>query len=333
MAGLACATLLAAACGGDSDEQDQAAARPGTDIGIAYEAAGLPDAALGQEALLGLAEAEDDLGITIHSLETDDAGSDRAELLRVLAGDGAAVVVGVGRGFGPAVGEVAPDYAESTFVVVDGTGPDLPNVVSLDFADEQGAYLAGAAAALTSAKHRVAFVGVQGDERSTQAQAGFTVGALRIDGTVQVDVAHAPPGPDGGFDPETVRTTALALFAGGADLAYAAPGAASEALMAAAVEHGGVKVIGADRDLADLVDPGQAPLVLTSSRKAVAAVLVAAIRDALGQGLDPGVRHVGVAEDAVSLLTPGGLTPAASERVEELVADLVSGQIQVPKVP
>ncbi len=326
--------LVAGACGGGDDGSPGSAEVGSEEIGLVYDVGGLGDQGFNDAALLALTRAEDELDVTVQEFETDDSGSDREELLRLLADQGYGLIIAVGAAFRPAVEAVAKDHADLTFAIVDDPGSDVPNVTSLDFAEEEAAYLAGAAATLASTSRRVGFLGGQDDARTRRSQAGFKAGAVRIDPKVVVDVAYLPPADGGVVDPAKVREVALAQLGTGVDVVYGVPGGLSDPLLAAAQEQGGpVKVIGADTDRSLTADPAVAGVILVSLVKAVEAAVFDIIEAYADGGLTAGSHRLGLAEEAVSLSTAGSLPPDARAQVDELRQRIVDRQIQVPSTP
>ena len=325
--------LLAGACGGGDDGSSGSAGAGSEEIGVVYDVGGLGDQGFNDAALLALTRAEDELDLTVQEFETDDSGSDREALLRLLAEQGSGLIIAVGAAFRPAVEAVAEDHEDLTFVIVDDPGSDLPNVTSIDFAEEEAAYLAGAAATLASTSRRVGFLGGQDDARTHRSQAGFKAGAIRIDPKVAVDVAYLPPAGDGVVDPATVREVALAQLGTGVDVVYGVPGAVSDPLFAAAQEHGGAMVIGSDTDRSLTADPAVAGVILVSLVKAVEAAVYDIVEAYAQGGLTAGAHRFGLAEGAVSLSAAGSLAVDARARVDELRQKIVDHQIQVPSTP
>jgi len=325
--------LLAGACGGGDDGSSGSDSAASEEIGVVYDVGGLGDQGFNDAALVALTRAEDELDVTVQEFETDDSGSDREELLRLLADQGYGLIIAVGAAFRPAVEAVAQDHEDLAFAIVDDPGSELPNVTSLDFAEEEAAYLAGAAATLASTSRRVGFLGGQDDARTRRSQAGFKAGAIRIDPKVVVDVAYLPPAEGGVVDPAKVREVALAQLGTGVDVVYGVPGALSDPLFAAAQEHGGAKVIGADTDRSLTADPAVEGVILVSLVKAVEAA-VYDIAEAFAEGgLTAGTHRFGLAQEAVSLSASGSLPADARARVDELRQKIVDHQIQVPSTP
>jgi basic membrane protein A len=326
--------LVLAACSDDDDASDttiEAAEEARAVLGVVFATGGL-DRGLnaGMEATLGALAAEHDL--EVRAFEPSEDGGDREELLELLAADGADLVVGVGAEAQAPVEEVAADHPSTAFAVIDGVEPAGANVTAVRYQDEQGAYLAGAAAALSSPGKHLAFVGAAEDDRTRALQAGFTAGALKIDEATQVDVAYLPP-PGDPIDAAAATALALGQLQGGAEVAFAAPAAGAVATLAAAVEHGGTaKVVTAELVDAAALDPAAQGLVLTTIERRGSVALTALVEALVGAGVEPGLFEVGAEEEAIGF-APDALPADVTSQVEALLAQLASGEIQVPTEP
>src|SRR3712207_2126720 len=110
----------------------------------------------------------------------NDDGSNRADLLVQLAEAGYNPVIAVGFNYDEVIGDVAPDFPETTFAQVDGSNADGAkgdNVTGLLFAEEQGSFLAGVAAASKTEAHHIGFVGGVQSPLIEKFQAGYAAGA------------------------------------------------------------------------------------------------------------------------------------------------------------
>ena len=82
---------------------------------------------------------------------------------------------------------IADDYPDTTFVLIDSNdSPPAPNVVTVNFAVEQGSFLVGAAAALESATGKVGYIGANPHPFIEAFRAGFEQGAVAADPDVEV---------------------------------------------------------------------------------------------------------------------------------------------------
>ncbi len=162
--------LGATACGDDSDSGDDDStggttessstsessdAAPASDIkvGMAYDVGGRGDQSFNDSAAAGLDQAADELGVESEESEASDgeAESAREERLITFAEAGFDPIIAVGFAYAESVGKVAEQYPDVHFAIIDDSSlADVPNVASLVFAEEQGSFLVGAAAALKS---------------------------------------------------------------------------------------------------------------------------------------------------------------------------------------
>lgn len=138
----------------------------GPKIGLAYDVGGRGDQSFNDSAYKGVEKAVSDLKATcIEAKATpDDNDTTRAERLRTLAEGGYNPVIAVGYLYSPAAAKVAAENPDTDFAVIDGysstlSKTPLKNLSDLTFAENEGSYLVGVAAALKSKAKHVGFVG------------------------------------------------------------------------------------------------------------------------------------------------------------------------------
>ena len=129
-AGLVLLTLAACASdedtGGDAGGSSESSAASGDlKIGLAYDTGGRGDKSFNDSAYAGVEAAVAELGGDIQEVSPNDDGSDRAELLSNLAEQGFNPVIAVGFAYDQTIGEVAPDFPDTTFAQVDGSARTL----------------------------------------------------------------------------------------------------------------------------------------------------------------------------------------------------------------
>ncbi|OLB64805.1 MAG: hypothetical protein AUI10_09485 [Actinobacteria bacterium 13_2_20CM_2_72_6] len=240
-------------------------------VGMAYDLGGRGDKSFNDAAGAGLDRAKKDLLVQATEVapaqSTDDA---RAAKLRELAKAGHNPVIAIGFLYAAAIDTVAKEFPDKTFAIVDSTSA-VPNVVSLIFAEEQGSYLVGVAAALASHSQHIGFVGGVDVPLIHKFQAGYIAGAKRVNPRIAIDSAYLTAPPDfGGFnDPGKGKAAAARMAAGGVDVVYSAAGGSGPGVMQAmAAVHGGWG-IGVDSDQYQTADAATKPIVLTSMLKRV----------------------------------------------------------------
>ena len=242
---------------------------------------------------------------------------------------------------------LARRHPDVHFVVTDHV-VNLPNVTSVVSRDEEGAYLAGAAAAMTTTTGTVGFVGGVRGHLIGRFQAGFTAGAraVRPDVQVLVDYLSSPPDFDGFVDQPGGEAAARRMYGGGADVIFAAAGQSGLGVFEAAAdltESDGRQrwAIGVDEDQHDtvpflngVVDPERwRRHILTSVIKTQDRTVYGLVQDAEDGHVAAGMREVGLADDAVALSWTGGHLEAHRAEIERLRAAILAGDVRVPFVP
>lgn len=94
----------------------------------------------------GAQQAVEDFGIELKSLEGSTAEEWESNLLAACE-EGYDLVIGASSNIADYITEHGPNYPDTKFAVIDTT-VDLPNVQSISFAQNEGSFLAGAAAAM-----------------------------------------------------------------------------------------------------------------------------------------------------------------------------------------
>ena len=118
---------------------------------------GLGDQSFNDAAWEGLGMAEQKLGIERKVLEAREQAQ-YVPNLSTLAEQNAAVIFGVGFMIKDAVQEAAEMFPDTKFSIIDGV-VDLPNVASVGFKENEGAFLVGAIAAKVSKTGIIGYVG------------------------------------------------------------------------------------------------------------------------------------------------------------------------------
>ena len=200
--------------------------------------------------------------------EPDDTEADREDRLRELAEARYYPIFVVGSTYAGAVAKVAPEYPGIWFGIVDDGSVDGPKVIGIQFHEEQGSFLVGAAAALTSKTGNVGFVGAVQSPVLQKFEAGFTAGAgppTRTSRSRSPTSRGRPPTPASG-DPAKARKAALGMYDAGADVIFGAAATSGNAVIQAAHDRG-LWAIGVDSDQYLMADPSVRGAILTSMLK------------------------------------------------------------------
>jgi basic membrane protein A and related proteins len=338
------------ACGGTKDvkgsadntlETRQVTQPDGTNdkIGMMYDITGRGDQSFNDSAGAGLDKAKADFGIeATESTPTGDA--DRADRLALLASSGNGLIVGVGFLWGDAITAGATANPNTDFGIIDSV-VDAPNVVSMTFAEEQGSFLVGAAAAMKSTTGHIGFIGGVENDLIKKFEAGYTAGAKHVNPDITVDVKYISQPPDfSGFnDPAKGKEIAAAMYEGGADIVYAAAGGSGLGMFQAAKEYSDannthVCGIGVDSDQILTVGADLEPYVMTSMLKRVDVAVYNTIADYLQGQAKVGTDTVfDLKVNGVAYSTTGGNLEDIVPKLEDLKSQIVAGTITVPTAP
>lgn len=336
--------LIAAACSTDDTADDP------IHVGLVFDIGGEGDQSFNDSAAAGLARAEAEFNITTNTVSPLEDGSNRAELLQLQA-DTSDLVIAVGFLFEDDAKSVGGANPDANFGVIDssmldfGQDPPAPfgdNIAGLVFSEEQGSFLVGAAAALSSETGTIGFIGgVCCFGLIEKFEAGFRAGALLVNPDIEIISQYVTEFPDmDGFNaPDRGRETALAIFESGADVVYHAAGGTGAGLFAAAKEHSeatGTKVwgIGVDSDQYLTVDEDVREYVLTSMLKRVDTAVFEIIKAHIEGSFTPGETRYDLPAEGVGYSTSGGfLSDEIVAQLEEYRAQINDGTIVVPTDP
>jgi basic membrane protein A len=346
--------LGATACGDDSSSgSDEGSDEPSTStsaggetteaatsdikVGMAYDVGGRGDQSFNDSAAAGLDQAKTDLGIDADESEASDgeAESAREERLVTFAEAGYDPIIAVGFAYAESVGKVAAQYPDVHFAIIDDSSlADVPNVASLVFAEEQGSFLVGAAAALKSQAGHIGFVGGVQVPLIEKFQAGYEAGAKAVNKDIKIDVTYLTQPPDfSGFgDPAKGKTAAQGMYDGGADIVYHAAGGSGGGVFEAAQEAGGL-AIGVDSDQYNTADPSVQGVIMTSMLKNVNVAVYNYLTEVAGGTFPSGVNTYDLSVDGVGYSTSGGQVDDIVDQIDAFKQQIIDGEITVPTTP
>jgi len=256
--------------------------------------------------------------------------------VRTAAQEGYDLIVGVGSTMQDAVANVAPDFPDTHFALVDSyTGGD--NVVGLISQEQEGTFLAGALAAMMTTdttlenmndKKVIGFVGGMDVPSVARFLSGLQQGAAYIDPEVEVVVAYV-----GSFrDPAKAKELALAMIENqDVDIVYSVCGSAGDVGVFEAIEETGAYAIASDIDWDNEVPGHILTSVLKWTDRAVYDVIA---REFAGEfasgeiayGVTSGVMNI------TDMSVMGDKIPTTvREKLDEIKASIASGDIVVTR--
>lgn len=348
--GLVAAALVGAmslaACGDDGNDAGSGTggggnAGPSSDlkIGLAYDIGGRGDKSFNDSAAVGLDKAKTEFGIPQDnvrelSARANETDTDRATRLDLLAKGGFNPIIAVGFAYAKAVSEVAPKYPDVKFGIVDATTFDVKgtNVSNLIFAEEQGSYLVGAAAALKSTTGTVGFVGGCSVPLIGKFEAGFKAGAEKAKpGTKVVTKYLSTPqqGCTGFNDPAAGSEAAKGMYDGGADVVYQAAGGSGTGVFQAA-KAANKLAVGVDSDQYLTADAAVRDVIITSMIKRVDVAVYNYLKSAKDDQFKAGEQIFDLKADGVGYSTSGGKIDDIKTQLDDLKKQIIDGTIKVP---
>ncbi len=317
-------------------------------VGLAYDIGGR-GGSFNASAAAGLDWLKINCGTSVQEATlTTGSDSEREDKLRLLAKAGYNPIIAVGFLYAGPIKAVASDYPGTQFAILDDASVDLLNVASVVFAEEQGSYLAGVAAALASKSGKVGYIGGVRIPLLQKFEAGFVAGvkATKKSATVDVKYVTEPPDFSGLNDRAKAQVIAKGMIDKGVDVIYSAAGGSGAGNFAAATDaaKAGKKVwtIGVDSDqyLTASVEEKKNMLTSVVKRLDVAVYdLITTLADGLSVSdtlfLDSPIfgRRYGVIQGGVSLSYSGGYLENFKSEIINAENGIRSGQIVVPSKP
>ena len=305
-------------------------------IAIAYDAGGRGSAGLNELAWEGVKRAAGEFDAEIKEISAgpDDTDADRERRLTELAEDHYYPIFAIGSAWTGPVAKVAPKYPGTWFGIVDDGTVNAPKVIGIQFNEEQGSFLVGAAAALTSKTGNVGFIGAVRSPLLEKFEAGFTAGARAADPDVKVQVEYVsrPAASAAASEPAKARKAALGMYDAGADVIFGGDVDSGSEVIQAAHDRGRW-AIGVDSDQYLMADPSVRGAILTSMlKRADVATYMITMEVANGVAKD-GNNVFGVGQDGVGYSTSGGFVDPIKSKLDALAARIASGEILVPTKP
>ncbi len=358
VAAVVAVSLLAAACGDDKTTTASSGASTGSSaaastacpkapekgdpagkkVGLLFDLAGRGDQSFNDSAACGLDRAAKDLKIA-PSESVQAKEGDRAERAKAMAANNE-LIAAVGFLWATPIEDAAKANPTKKFAIVDSVVAQ-PNVYSVTFAEEQGSFLVGAAAALQTKSKKIGFIGGVENDLIKKFAAGYVAGAKAAGSTVTVDVKYITP--DGDFTgftaPDKAKVIADKMYSDGVDIIYAAAGTSGTGMFESAKaytdKNGASKKvwgIGVDSDQYLTVGKDLQPYVLTSMLKRVDVAIYGAIKSFVDGTFGGGKADVfDLKADGVGYATSGNfLTADTIKKVEAYKADIIAGKITVP---
>lgn len=284
----------------------------------------------------GAQKAVEDFGIELKSLEGSTAEEWESNLVAACE-DGYDLIIGASSNIADYITEHGPNYPDTKFAVIDTT-VDLPNVQSISFAQNEGSFLAGAAAAMFTEKTDIegvnedAIIGWVGGMDIPVLHdffTGYEQGAKYINPDIQILQAFAGEWSN----PLKGKELTFAQYDQGADIVMNVASGTGAGVLEGAKEKG-LYAIGVDLNQ----DNDQPGAVLTSMVKRVDNACYLTIQSVVEDTFEGGTtQYLSLKDGGVSLTDFAVMKEALGDKFpqdivdkcDELAAKIVSGEIVV----
>jgi basic membrane protein A len=339
-AAMSVAALVLAACGNSTATTPGAGgttnAAKAMKVGMAYDVGGRGDQSFNDAAAAGLDKAKAELGAETKEATAvaNEPESAREERLQQLIDAGYTSVVAVGFAYAPAVKKVAAQNPDVKFALIDSLDATGPNIENLTFAENEGSFLVGAAAALKSKTGKVGFIGGVNTDLIKKFEAGYVMGAKAVNPAIKTQVKYLTQPPDytGFGDPAKGKTAAEGMFQQGVDVVYAAAGGSGGGVFTAA-SAAGKMAIGVDSDQAVTAPPAVKGVIITSMLKKVDVATFDFIKSLTEGKFVAGTKVYDLKVAGVGYSTTGGKIDDIRTKLDDFKAQIIDGKIVVPTKP
>lgn len=290
-------------------------------------AGGLGDRSFYDSSNEGLEMIKKDFGVEGKVLECKNDPTLFTEQL-VQASNISEVVVVVGFEFYDVIQEVAVEFPAVKYIYIDNVIEGVENITCIDYKENEGSFLAGALAAMTTKTGKIGMVGGMDIPVIRNFQVGYEAGAKYVNPEIKVETIFA-----GDFeDPAKGKESALALYGKDIDIIFQVAGKTGEGVFEAAKDNGKM-AIGVDSDQR-YINP---EVIVASMVKGVSLSIYESVERInantfeSGKSYEYGAKENGVkiaygTEDMVQIVTDD-----TKAKIEELTQKIIAGEIVVPE--
>jgi basic membrane protein A len=287
---------------------------------LIFDLGGKFDKSFNEAAYEGAKRWATETGGTYKEIEMQ-SEAQREQALRRLAESGANPVVMTGFAFGDVLNQVAPDYPDTKFAIIDMV-VDQPNVRSVVFTEHEGSYLVGMMAAKASKTGTVGFIGGMDIPLIRRFGCGYAQGVKAVNPDAVIIMNMTGTTPAAWNDPVKGAELARSQKAQGADVIYAAAGGTGIGVLQAAADEG-ILSVGVDSNQ-NYMHPGK---VLTSMLKRVDNAVYEAFK--MGTDLQTGVQVMNLASGGVGYAMDEHNAPLVTAEMQAAVdaaaAEIIAG--------
>ena len=316
--------LVFAGCGSDGKDSGSKSDKSGPSVALVLGTGGLGDQSFNDSAYKGLQKAADELDADVQYVEPKEIAEFEGHFRDFAKSKKYDLILGIGFDQADAVTAVAAEFPDQKFVIIDGSA-EGDNVTSINFKDEEKAYVLGTIAAMTTKTGKVGILGGMDVPSINVFVEGFKAGAIAHNKDVEIMVKYV-----GAFnDANTGKELALSMYDAGADIVMQAAGGSGLGVFSAGAERGKL-AIGADVNQIP-IDPD---VIIASGMRTLDNVVFDQVKAVKEGTLKSGDVMLGFKDGGVDYTTEGTKKMPSQEALDAAAAakqDIVDGKITPPR--
>lgn len=324
------------ACGGTGGNGDT---EEKVSVGFVTDVGGINDHSFNETSYKGVQDYAKEFGLEENKdyrfLQSDDE-TQYIPNLTTFCEEEVDILIAAGFLFIDAINETAKKYPNQKMLIIDVAGLDLPNVQQATFAEHEGSYLVGVAAATrakAAGKDTVGFVMGQWSTTMEKFWAGYQQGVWSVDPTMKILYDDA----NSFGDAAKGKQLAAKQYDAGAYVIFHAAGGTGNGVISEAVERVNagedVWVIGVDSDqyTAGYVDAAKTKsVILTSMMKRVDVAAYNAIKAVADGTFEGGEVYYALKDDGVGIPAENpNMTEDEVKAVQDAFDKIKAGDITV----
>lgn len=238
------------------------------------------------------------------------------------------LVIGMGTEVAEGVAAVQKYYPKQRYAVV-GAVNEIPNTITIDFAEHEISFLAGSLAGLMSKNNVVGTIPALDTKSFNRFVNGFRLGAKYVNPEIEVLNTYMPTSSTNPFnDPVTAKNISLVMNGRGADVIFHIAENSGAGVFETARQKG-FFAIGCDED-----EDGKIPgTILTSVRVRIDNAVYNIVENMGKNGFQSGYKMVGLKDGAVSLTdflyTKEIIGEENLKKIKEIEREIISGKIEI----
>jgi len=317
---LACLALVAAGCGSDDDDGGGGGDSGSEDLGqVAILLTNPQSSSFGQTAVNAGDQIESELGneVTIQGGLTP---ANEQQTFEGYASRGTELVILHGAEMQQAAEQVAPQFPETNFVVVNGNAEEAPNLSSATYAWEEVGFLAGVVAGTATESNKVGQMSSLEIPPIEGIYVGFQQGVKEAN--PQATAINSYTGSN--TDPGKAATATSVQASQGVDTVFTVATGADPGVFSTA-EDKNMKVIGYGIDEANLGED----VILTSALVDYEGTMFEMAKKFNDGELKPTVYTYGIKDDVFSLAPIANVPGSTADEIQKIADETLAGKFKI----